>query len=52
MAFIILILFLELLLTILLPGPNMGAPIRSLLGIRRGNRASSSADYIPGHADD
>jgi hypothetical protein len=36
MAFIILLLFLEILLAILLPAPNMGAPIRYLLGIRRG----------------
>jgi len=39
-AFIILILFMEVLLAILLPGPNMGAPVRFLLGIRRGNRIS------------
>jgi hypothetical protein len=36
MALIILILFVELLLAIRLPGPNMGAPVRFLLGIRRG----------------
>jgi hypothetical protein len=36
MAFIVVIFFTEILLAILLPGPNMGAPIRSLLGIRRG----------------
>lgn len=35
MAFIILILFIEMLLAILLPSPNMGAPVRYLLGIRR-----------------
>ena len=40
MAFIILVLFMELLLAIVLPGPNMGAPMRRLLGIRRGNRIS------------
>jgi hypothetical protein len=36
MAFIIVFLFMEILLAILLPGPDMGAPMRSLLGIRRG----------------
>jgi hypothetical protein len=36
MATIVLILFVELLLAILLPAPNMGAPIRRLLGISRG----------------
>jgi hypothetical protein len=36
MAFITLILFLELLLAILLPAPNMGAPMRFLLGVRQG----------------
>ena len=36
MVFIILILLMEILLAILLPGPNMGAPMRFLLGIRRG----------------
>jgi hypothetical protein len=34
MAFIILFLFIEILFAILLPGPNMGAPVRFLLGIR------------------
>jgi hypothetical protein len=37
MASVILILVVELLLTIRLPGPNMGAPVRFLLGIRGGN---------------
>jgi hypothetical protein len=36
MTIIVLILFVELLLAILLPAPNMGAPIRRLLGISRG----------------
>jgi hypothetical protein len=36
MAIIVLILCVELLLAILLPAPNMGAPIRRLLGISRG----------------
>jgi hypothetical protein len=36
MAFITLILFMEILLAILLPGPNMGAPVRFLLGVRQG----------------
>jgi hypothetical protein len=36
MAIVVLILFVELLLAIVLPAPNMGAPIRRLLGIRRG----------------
>jgi hypothetical protein len=36
MAIIVLLLFVELLLAILLPAPNMGAPIRRLLGISRG----------------
>ena len=36
MALIILILFMEFLLAIVLPAPNMGAPIRRLLGIRQG----------------
>ncbi len=36
MAFVVLFLFIETLLAILLPGPNMGAPMRFLLGIRRG----------------
>lgn len=36
MALISLILFMEILLAILLPGPNMGAPVRFLLGIRQG----------------
>ena len=36
MAIIALILFVELLLAILLPAPNMGAPIRRLLGMSRG----------------
>jgi hypothetical protein len=41
MAFIILVLFMELLLAIVLPGPNMGAPMRGLFGIRPGgNRIS------------
>jgi hypothetical protein len=41
MAIIVLILFVELLLAILLPAPNMGAPIRRLLGIRQGERKAS-----------
>ena len=41
MAIITLILFVELLLAILLPAPNMGAPIRRLLGIRHGERKAS-----------
>jgi hypothetical protein len=40
MALIILILFVELLLAIVLPAPNLGAPIRRLLGIRQENRIS------------
>jgi hypothetical protein len=36
MAFIVLFLFMEILLAILLPGPNMGAPVRFLLGVGRG----------------
>ncbi len=36
MALIVLFLFIEMLLAILLPGPNMGAPMRFLLGIRQG----------------
>jgi len=36
MAIIVLILFVELFLAILLPAPNLGAPIRRLLGISRG----------------
>ena len=38
MAIIVLILLVELLLAILLPAPNMGAPIRRLLGVRQGER--------------
>jgi hypothetical protein len=36
MALIILLLLMEIPLAIVLPAPNMGAPIRRLLGIRRG----------------
>jgi hypothetical protein len=36
MGFIILLLSVELLLAIRLPGPNLGAPIRRLLGIGPG----------------
>ena len=36
MTIVVLILFVEFLLAIVLPAPNMGAPIRRLLGIRRG----------------
>jgi hypothetical protein len=36
MAVVILVLSVEVLLAILLPGPNMGAPVRYLLGFRRG----------------
>lgn len=36
MAFIILLLIVELILAIVLPSPNLGAPVRYLLGIRRG----------------
>jgi hypothetical protein len=42
MAFIILLLFMELLLAIVLPGPNMGAPMRRLLGIRPGGTELAS----------
>ncbi len=36
MAVICLILLVELFLAIVLPGPSLGAPVRYLLGIRRG----------------
>ena len=36
MAFIVLLLTVEILLAIVLPSPNLGAPVRYLLGIRRG----------------
>jgi len=35
MTSVVLILSIEIILAILLPAPNMGAPIRFLLGIRR-----------------
>ncbi len=36
MAFIIVLLLVEIILAIFLPSPNLGAPVRFLLGIRRG----------------
>jgi hypothetical protein len=41
MALIVLILLIELLLAIVLPAPNLGAPIRRLLGIRQGEPKAS-----------
>jgi hypothetical protein len=41
MAIIVLILLAELILAILLPAPNLGAPIRRLLGIRQVERKAS-----------
>jgi hypothetical protein len=41
MAIIVLILLVELILAILLPAPNLGAPIRRLLGIRQVERKAS-----------
>jgi hypothetical protein len=41
MALIVLILLVELFFAIVLPAPNMGAPIRRLLGIRQGEGKAS-----------
>jgi hypothetical protein len=41
MALIVLILLIELFFAIVLPAPNMGAPIRRLLGIRQGEGKAS-----------
>jgi hypothetical protein len=48
MAIVVLILFMELLLAILLPAPNMGAPIRRLLGITRREQLAASKAWKGG----